>query len=136
MTFVPGDMNEKVGSRKLGDADIDLTDLNPVIAKLRVRLLKVNKKKAPKLFDFAKLENAQVKAEFTSELEEKFQALYAAYDDRSPIEAKWSGIQGALTETAEAVLNTRFGTKEECISDETFTLITENKTLKVKMESV
>ena len=95
----------------------------------------MERSKAPKLFDSAKLRSAHIKADFTSQLEFKFQALYVVDYDTSTIETKWNGFCNAITETAEGVLGTRTGTREECISDETWTLINEEKPLKVNLES-
>ena len=53
--------------------------------------------------------------------------MHAALYDTSPIEIKWNDFNSPITETTEAVLGTRIGTREEWMSDETWTLIDEKK---------
>ena len=80
--------NSLLDVRSFRGADIELIDNYFVIANFRMRLRKVNKRMAPKLFESAKLKNVDVKANFTLELEDKFQSLNAANNDTCPIKTK------------------------------------------------
>ena len=117
---------KSAGCKIFPAAEIGLTDHYLVIVKFRVGLVKVEKKLTPKLFDSAELKNEQ---------QDKFQALYHADYNTSPIEKKLRGLQNAIVETAEAVLGKRTATREEWISEETWQLINEKNALKVKLES-
>lgn len=102
-----------------------------LLSSIRLRLKQIPKQKHIKPFAVEKLKNEDVAGTFKLELQNRFQLL----DEQSELEEKWSQFQEVLTEVAEETIGRRRGTKKkQWISDRTWKLIDDRKTVKCRRD--
>ena len=123
-------------------ADVE-SDHNLVVAKVKLKLASVGKKKEKRRrFDYRKLEKKEVKQKFTIELKNRFSCLQVDEPDddsseeptvNARLEQQWKTFKDNYNETAKKVLGFQRGSNKPWISDDSWDSIDRRNAVKKKM---
>ncbi|XP_065584387.1 uncharacterized protein LOC136043406 [Artemia franciscana] len=100
---------------------------------IKLRAQKKTQQDLKKLYDTDKLQDQKIRRDFCISVWNKFDALPVEANDSESVEEKWEKIKSAYTTIAAEKLGFRKKPKERWISDITWKLIDERKTLKQAM---
>ena len=104
-----------------------------VLGKFRLKLKKSTAEdKRNKVFDVTKLKDPLVKQEFKLNLQNRFQNLQVL-DETETVESCWNNIKECYQKSAEEVIGFKKKERKEWISDDTWNLIEERKTMREKV---
>ena len=123
-------------------ADVE-SDHNLVVAKVKLKLASVGKKKEKRRrFNYQKLKQKEVKQMFTIELKNRFSCLQVDEPDvessedptvNTSLEKRWKNFKDSYNETAKKVLGFQRGSNKPWISDDSWDRIDRRNEVKKKV---
>ena len=123
-------------------ADVE-SDHNLVVAKVKLKLASVGKKKQKRRrFNYQKLEQKEVKQKFTIELKNRFSCLQVDETDEehseeptvnAKLEKRWRNFKDSYNDTAKKVLGFQRGSNKPWISEGSWDKIDRRNEVKKKM---
>lgn len=120
-----------IDARTYRGADIN-SDHILLRAKIQLKLKATRKVQGRRKFAVNKLKQLEVKEAFKLELRNRFSALETMNDENN-IDGKWDNIKDCFTSAATDTLGYRKSVKEEWITSDTWTLISERKKIRSKI---